>query len=265
MNNLDDLKSYVVNLAVDLIVYMSYMKQLPLKAAPRENASALSLLKRCHDRVAKRTVSATSSAVLLELVQAMSSCNIVTCFQAVCVQPMRLSQLLSFMLLLACPTHEELTALVLKQDAKPLGAITSFPDEKLFRNPEAELSLRRTLVSKVRFTPELGAVLKQKYPTASLLDLVRMAVQKYDCAPSFETSVTFRDACFRIMGPYVELVPTSADSSRAVAGAGGRTYTINDRQHPYLSAMLKRQVSYCFAYECLYPSSVPEMSKYKVY
>lgn len=248
MNNSDDMRHYMVDLARDLVLYLTFLKKLSRLDKADSNQPVLEVLRQCHEDVAKSASRDNESAsrdnetshVFVQLFDAAQSCDLVSCFQAVAAQPPRLCELFTLLLSAFCPEG------VL--DAESGLFVPSTPDGT-------------STIPKLDFTPELASELKRQHPTAGVMELVRLAVQKYNCMPGFDIkAVTYSDVFFRVMGPYVAVM------SRRNRFEEDRTYRLDTgNRFQYMTVVIQRHVEYCFAYECLFPSSTPKMSKYSVY
>lgn len=112
--------------------------------------------------------------------------------------------------------------------------------------------LEQTADQRQRFTSELGAALKRAYPNAGLHELIRLATSEYDCSPTEPlVAIGFCDRLFQVLGPYAVHIT-----------AGPVTFDQTNRLFP-VTPLFKKQLEYCFAYECLFPSSNKRVAKYR--
>ena len=108
---------------------------------------------------------------------------------------------------------------------------------------------------KPRLTPVMASELKRSQPTASLQQLIQLAVTQYDCSPEEPVyGIGFRDKLFNVLGPYcVHITDGPVHPEHIVAGRH-RVFPINP--------LFREQLAYCLAYEYLYPSLDPVLAKY---
>jgi hypothetical protein len=224
---------YALQLAQDLCLYYKFIHKL--MAQP---GLGLALLPVCHEEVK----ALEERQELLDFVgQPENGLDVVTCFQALSLHPWPQRSLFTMMMSFHCPTPDQLL-LYSKNQLQPVSRPVSAP----------------------KFTRALGAELKKNNPTASMWALVQTAVSQYDCTPEEADidAVGFRDVFFKVMCPSIVQV-TLPDTEGLPRVERLFVLSNSDATTSLMSALFKKQLSYCVAYEYLFPSSVPALAKYK--
>lgn len=232
--------AYALQLARDLCLYYKFVRRVIA-----EPDTGFTLLPICNEEVK----ALEERQQLFDFVfQPQNGLDVVTCFQSLSTQPPPEHSLLTMMLSFHCPTPEQL---------------------RLYARNQVQPSLPRP-VSATKFTRALGAELKKNNPTASMWTLVQAAVSQYDCLPdeSNNYAVGFKDVFFKVMCPSIVQV-TLPSTKVLLPPAAERLFVLHDSidnsnaTTSLMSTLFKKQLSYCLAYEYLFPSSVPALAKYK--
>ncbi len=118
------------------------------------------------------------------------------------------------------------------------------------------------------FNTKHANVLKTENPEASVLELVNLAVEKYNCEPFLTPGYELRDQFLSVMGPYVTIVKSAPSPSHTVAYRlfqGQPKYAYFDAYQtlPGIQRQFIRHATMSNAYEILFPATIPETVKLK--
>jgi len=111
-------------------------------------------------------------------------------------------------------------------------------------------------------------LLKSENPEASVLELVHLAVQKFDCELELAPGYEMRDQFLSVMGPYITLVSGPKSPPHPVAYTlfqGHPKYSFFDatKAMPVIQYQFVRHATLSNAYEILFPATIPNTVKVK--
>lgn len=140
------------------------------------------------------------------------------------------------------------------------------PTAKTLRALLNEEEVEETLKDKEPFTTEAAKNLKQEHPSASMPQLVSLAVARYRCAPQEKNTIWYLpDQHFSVFSPYMHVIVTSQQPTFRSGQTQQKHCCFTDTNASVVNNGFRQHAEYCAALNMLFPPTIPLSVKYQEY